>query len=118
MEKAFTRAEEMAGTIREYINTRIESVKLSTAEKASKIAANLLAGIFAVIVFIFFMIFTGIALALILGNWIGQTWAGFGLIALLYLVIGMVAWIARGKLIRLPLMNALIQQLFNDDEED
>ena len=118
MEKAFAKVEEMADNIKEYINTRMESVKLSAAEKSSKILANAIAGVIVAIVFFFFIIFAGIALSFGLGEWIGKTWAGFLIVAILYLLIGIIAWVARGRLIRLPIMNALIQQFTNDTDDE
>jgi Putative Actinobacterial Holin-X, holin superfamily III len=118
MENAFARAEEITDNIKEYINTRIESVKLGVAEKSSAVIANLVAGAVVAVVFFFFIIFTGIALSFALGDWIGKTWAGFLIVATLYLLIGIIVWMVRGKLIRLPIMNAMIQQLFKEDEED
>jgi len=120
MEKAFAKMEELAGTIKEYVNARIASVKLNTAEKISGVMANVLAALVVAVVFLFFIIFASIALALVLAGWMGSTWAGFLIVALLYLLIGVVVWMARGKLIRMPIMNAIIQQLFKNDgyEED
>jgi Fe2+ transport system protein B len=118
MEKTFARVEELADTIKEYVNTRIESVKLSAAEKTSAVMANVLAGIIVAVVFLFFIIFASIALSVGLGEWIGNTWAGFLIVAGLYLLMGIVVWVARGKLIRLPLMNALIRQLSGNDEDN
>jgi Fe2+ transport system protein B len=118
MEKTFDRVEELADTIKEYVNSRIESVKLSVAEKSSAVIANVVAGIIVALVFFFFIIFASIALSFGLGEWIGKTWAGFLIVAGLYLLLGIVVWAARGKIIRLPLMNAIIQQLFNKEEED
>jgi fatty acid desaturase len=118
MEKAFARVEELADTIKEYVNTRIESVKLSAAEKSSAVIANVLAGIIVAVVFLFFIVFASLALSFGLGEWIGKTWAGFLIVAGLYLLFGIIVWAARGKIIRLPLMNAMIQQLFKKDEED
>jgi uncharacterized membrane protein YqjE len=118
MEKIFTEAEELAGTLKEYVDTRMESAKLVIVEKSSALLANMLAGLFLLIVFFFCMLFGGIALSVALGQWMGAPWAGFLVVAALYLVIGILVWAARGKLIRLPFMNAIIQQLFADDEED
>ena len=118
MEKTFARAEELAETVKEYLNTRIESVKLSAAEKSSAVIANILAGIVVALVFFFFIIFASLSLSFGLGEWIGKTWAGFLIVAGLYLVAGIFVWVARGKLIRLPLMNSLVHQLFSHDEEE
>lgn len=118
MEKLFTKIEELAGSVKEYVNTRIESVKLNAAEKSSAIIANAIARVVGVVVFFFFMAFASIALSIGLGEWIGKAWAGFLIVACLYLLIGVVVWAGKERLIRLPVMNALIRQLFNDDEED
>ncbi|HRO86031.1 MAG TPA: phage holin family protein [Niabella sp.] len=118
MEKVFAKAEELTGTVKEYINTRIDAVKLNAAEKSSSVAANFIAGSIVAFMFFFFFIFGGIALSFGLGNWIGSTWAGFLVTAILFLLIGILAWMAKGKLIRLPIMNALIQQLYDEDDEE
>lgn len=119
MEKTFARVEELADTLKEYVNIRIESVKLNAAEKSSIVIANLIAGIIVAMVLLLFIIFASVALSYGLGEWIGKTWAGFLIVAGLYLIVGMGVWFARVKIIRLPIMNALIEQLFSkDDEED
>jgi hypothetical protein len=115
MESAFAKVEELAGTIKDYADTRMESVKLHIAEKSS--AANVIAGVIVVVVFLFFIVFANIALAFGLGEWIGKTWAGFLLVAFLYLLIGIIVWFARVKIIRLPIINALIKQLFTNNDE-
>ena len=117
MEKTFARVEELADTIKEYVNTRIESAKLTVAEKSSAVISNVLAGIVVALVFLFFILFASIALSVGLGEWIGKTWAGFLIVGGLYLLIGMIVWFARGKMIRLPIMNAIIRQLFRNDEQ-
>jgi len=116
MEKAFTKVEELAGTIKEYITTRIESAKLHTAEKSAVIIANIIAGAIVSLVFLLFIILASIAL---LGSWIGKLWTGFLIMAVFYLLAAIIVWKTRVTLIRLPVLNALIKQLFMaDDEED
>jgi len=119
MEKAFEKIEELAGNINNYVNNRIDAMKLTAAEKTSAVIANLVAGLIVATVFMFFIIFAGIALSLFLGDWIGRTWAGFLIVSGLYLLIGVVVWSGKEKIIRLPIMNALIKQLFGkEDEQD
>ena len=120
METAFAKAEELAGTIKEYINTKIDSAKLNAAEKSSTIIANTLAGIIASVVFVLFIVFAGITIALVLGAWLGKIWAGFLIVTVVYLLLSYIVWFAREKIIRLPVMNNIIRQLFNTtvDEDD
>ncbi len=119
MEKTFEKVEELAGDLKEYVNTRIESVKFTAAEKISRMVAKVVAVAVVVVVFLFFIGFASIGLAIVLGEWIGNPWAGFLVVGGLYLLIGIIVFFARGSLIGLPVMNAVIQQIFkNDDEED
>ena len=118
MDKAFAKAEDLASSIKEYVDTRIDAVKLNVAEKSSGVIANVIAGIVVAVVFLFFIGLASTSLAYGLGEWTGKTWVGFLIVAGLYLLIGIIVWAGRGKLIRLPVMNAMIQQLFKNDEED
>ncbi len=118
MEKTFAKVEELADTVKDYVNNRIESAKLTAAEKSSAVIAALIAGLIVAVVLMFFVVFAGIALSLVLSEWIGETWAGFLIVAGLYLLLGIIIWTARDKMIRLPIMNALIKQLFGEDDEE
>lgn len=120
MKNTFSRVEELAGNLKEYVNTKIDTVKLGAAEKSSVVIANTAAGIIAGLVFLFFLGFASVALALFLGEWTGKEWAGFLIVAGIYLVAAIIVWTARKKLIQLPVMNEIIHQLFRNgtDEED
>ena len=118
MEKVFSKVEELAGSVKDYVNTRMEAIKLDAAEKGSSIIANSVAGVVVAILFLFFLGLASIGLSIVLGEWIGRMWAGFVIVACVYFLIGIVVWAVRGRLIRLPVMNALIQQLFKHDEEN
>jgi len=119
MEKVFHKAEELAGNIKDYVNIRLDAAKLQAAEKASAIIANLAGRLIAAFIFLLFIIFAGIALALGLGEWFGRIWAGFIVVSFLYLALGIIIWNMRRRIIQLPVMNALITQLFAaEDEED
>ncbi len=118
MENLFSKAEDLAGNLKDYVNTRIDSLKLNAAEKSSKLIANGVAGMVVAILVLFFLGLGSIALSLAVGIWIGKTWAGFLVVGGFYLLVSIIIWTARAKLIRMPVMNAMIQQLFKEDEED
>ncbi len=118
MEKAFAKAEELVDNIKEYVNNRMESAKLSTAEKTSSIIAMLVAGMTMAFVLLFFLVFAGIAASLGLGEWLGVPWLGFLIMALFYLLLGIVVWLARSPLIQMPIIRLLLKQLFNKEDHD
>lgn len=101
--------------MKEYVNTRIENVKFNAAEKSSGVAANTIAGIVVGIVFLFFLTFLSIAGALALSDWIGASWSGFLIVAGIYLALGLGVWFGRQKLLRIPIMNSMIRQLFKNN---
>jgi len=118
MDNLFSKAEALAGNLKEYVDTRIDALKLNVAEKGSKIVANGVAGVFVGAFVLLFIGLGSIALSLALGEWMGRTWAGFLVVACFCLLISIILWTAREKLVRRRVVNAITQQLFRQDEED
>lgn len=118
MESTFAQVEELADHVKDYVRTKITSVKLNAAAKTSKLISNLVAGFVVAGVFLIFIIFGSIAAALALSAWIGKMYAGFLIVAGIYLLAGIIAWSSRDRLLRIPIMNSMISQLFKDDENE
>lgn len=118
MADEFTKLESLLEQVKAYANTRIARMKLSLAEKISATLAFLIAALLATLVLAFFLVFAGVAAALALGAWLGYPWLGFLLMAIVYLLLAGLIWFGRRRLILLPLMNALVQQLFDETEEE
>lgn len=117
MEKTFAKVEEMAGHVKEYVNNHISSAKISVAEKTSGILANIIAVAIVLTVFLFFIIFSSVALAFAFVKLTGEYYWGFLIVAGIYLLIGILVWALKEKLLRMPIMNSILQQLFKDEEE-
>ncbi|AXY74049.1 hypothetical protein D3H65_08665 [Paraflavitalea soli] len=121
MEGPMTGIHELAAAAKEYVNTRVDSMKLKAAEKTSLIISDLVAGAIVAVVFLFVLVFGSIAGALALSAWIGKPWSGFLVVAVIYLLAGIITWGAKERMIRIPVMNKIIHQLFKNevaDEED
>lgn len=118
MEKVFAKADELVGTMKEYVNNRIDFLKLEAAEKSSGLIASLLARAIVAVVFLCFFIFAGVGMSLLAGEYTGKTWAGYLIVAFVYLLLGIVAWAGRSWMLHMPIMNALIKEIFKGDEED
>jgi hypothetical protein len=118
MEQLFSKLEEFTGHVKDYVETRIAAVKLETAARASKIVSNL-AAVFIILGILFlFFVFASVAAALALSAWIGKAYAGFLIIAAFYLLLVMIIWTGRERILRIPIMNSMIKQLFKKDEFD
>ena len=117
MSEVFTKIEELATNVKSYVALKIKSAKLSAAEKTAVIISNLAAVFIVVVILVFFIFFAGIALSIVLGEWIGKPWAGFLVVSLLLLLSGFLIWKKRRTLFGVPVMNSLIKQLFENDDE-
>jgi hypothetical protein len=114
----FSKAEDLFSHIKEYVNNRVDSAKLNVADKTSRIVANGIAILVIVVLSLFFMVFASIAFAHVLGIWTGKLYWGFLIIAGIYLLLAFFIWLGKNKLIRLPIMNAILRQLFNDNDNE
>lgn len=112
----FRKIGDITDTLKEYIDVRLDSIKLSVAETVSTVIANIMAGLFVVFFLLFFLVFAGIALALIIGEITGHNWMGFLILSGIYFLLAVALWKLRRKFIQLPVMNALIEQFFSDEK--
>jgi len=118
MDNILTQLQHLAEEVKQYVNVRIDLVKVTFAEKASAIIANSVATIISVVIFLFFLFFASAGLALFLSSIIGKSYAGFLIVAGIYLAVGLVIWYSRAKLIQIPIMNSIIRQLFDDNRKN
>lgn len=117
MQSAFVKAEEFLDHVKEYVNNRVAAVKLQTAEKSSKIFSNLIAIAVVAAIMLVFAIFVSMAGAYALSGWIGSTWSGFLVVGGIWLVIALVIWASREQLLRMPIMNKMLHEMFRDEED-
>jgi hypothetical protein len=118
MSEEFKKVESLVERLREYVNTRIAQVKLSVAEKISKVAALVIALLMAALVFFLFLVLASIAGAIAIGQQLDNMWLGFLIMAGIILFICILIWILKDKLIRVPIMNMLVKALFDKEDEE
>lgn len=121
MEEPIAGIRGLAATVKEYLGTRVDAIKLTAAEKTSLVISDLVAGAIVAIVFLCALLFASIAGALALSAWTGKPYSGFLIVSGIYLLAGLITWRSKERLIRIPVMNSIIRQLFKPgptDEED
>lgn len=118
MEEILSKAEEMVDHIKEYVDNRTSSMKIKLAEKTSAVTAHIIAFAIVAVIFIFFLVFAGMALAHALADVTGKEWLGYLIVAGIYFITGIIIWFGKEKIIRLPVLNGILKQLFKEDEED
>ncbi|MDK2772735.1 MAG: hypothetical protein KYX68_10990 [Flavobacterium sp.] len=97
--------------VENYTKTSIELYKLKFIGKSSSLAASVLVYAFLIITLLFFVSFFNIALALVLGKWIGSYFLGFLVVAIFYLAISCLVLIFRDKISKNILETILLKIL-------
>lgn len=103
--------------IKEYVNIRKDLAYLTIAEKASGAAAGIAVGSILGILGFFVILFANLALGFYLSEIIGNTYAGFLILTGLYLIISLIVFFTKDKLIKKPIENGVIKSLFKDRNE-
>lgn len=109
---------ELKNDISTYVELKLELLKLGTYERTGKVIAVLSYGLILMFLAFFTVLFIFLALGFFLGEQLGSSSAGFGIVAALYLLILGVILLNKNK-IRIKILNVIIAALMaNDDKED
>jgi len=96
----------------DYLDTRIELLKLGVAEKGAKSGANVLAMVIVATVAMFSLGCFTVALSIWLGGLLESMPLGFVVVGLAYLLFAAILFLFRETILTTPLLRALIKQLF------
>jgi hypothetical protein len=102
--------------IKEYVSTQFEVLRLSTIERLTVVLANLLTSAFVVGSIVLTFLFGSVALALYMGEELGSYAKGFGLITLLYLMLGLIMYFIKDKYVEKGLINFMIKRIFRNNK--
>lgn len=108
-----TPVEALIDRAKSYAETRIDLLKLKTIDKSSSFLSLLIAMLVVVLMGFIALMLLSVGLALLLGHWLGGSFYGFFIVALLYLVTGLVLYSSREKLLKSPFANAMIKNLMD-----
>lgn len=113
MENKTTSIEELFYKLKEYGDTRLDLFKLKSINKASGFFSSVIMGLILVVILLFVLAFISVGAALLIGSLLGKAFYGFFIIALLYLITGLILFSARQKILKAPISNKLIKQLMD-----
>jgi len=105
---------------KDYLEARVEYLRLSMVEKMSKAFADIVTMAAVTICFVLAFLFGSVTLALFLSDVFGSFTAGFGCVALIYLLIALVVFFTKDKYIEKAIINVAIRKYFTKlaDKED
>ncbi len=113
MENQNSSIEALWDKVRSYVETRIELVKLKAIDKSSSVISGLASMIIVVMSCFIFLGLFNIGLALLLGELLGKAYYGFFVLAGLYLIIGLVLYKSRDKILKTPIINSIVKSMLD-----
>ncbi|WP_291119932.1 hypothetical protein [Flavobacterium sp. UBA6135] len=111
MENIATNIEKLYDKAEQYSRTSVELIKLNAIDKSSDVISSL--AVIASLAFIvaIFTLFVNIGIALLIGNMLEDIALGFFIISGFYVVLGIVVFIFRKSLIKIPIDNLVVGKL-------
>ncbi len=97
----------------DYLETRIDLLKLKAVDKSSDIISSLVSGVVILVIIIFAVFILNIGLSIWLGNVMGEIWYGFFAVGGFYAVSATLLFIFKSKWLKAPLMDIFIKKMLN-----
>lgn len=110
--------EDIFEKVENYTKTTFELHKLKFIGKSSSVVSVLLLYATLFIIALFFVSFINIALALLIGKWIGSYYLGFLIVSLFYLFIACLVYIFKDEISKKFQDNILLNILISNDEDE
>jgi len=98
----------------DYLQTRAELVKLKAIKKSSALASGLISKLILAMFLVFFLMIFNIGVALWLGELLHKTYYGFFALAGFYLIVGLIVYASRQKLLKEPITDSIIRKFHNN----
>ncbi|MBS1528401.1 MAG: phage holin family protein [Bacteroidetes bacterium] len=97
--------------LKEYVETRVKLAKYEAIDQGTKIAASVVVDLIVSVCFLLAFLFISLTIAFALSTLLGSYWAGFGAVAVIYLVIAFIMMKRKGKM-EPKLQNLFIKNFF------
>lgn len=113
MENKPSNVEELFYKLKDYGDTRLDLFKLKSINKASGILSSLITSVILLVLLALVVLCITIGAALLIGVLLGKTYYGFFIIAGVYIIVGLVLFSSRDKMLKTPVSNRLIKELID-----
>lgn len=100
----------------DYIETRVELLKLQAVDKSTDVASSVTSKIIIAILILFFLVMANIGVALLIGDALGKVYWGFFIVAGFYLLVGLIFYAFRNQLLKTPMSNYIVKNILKEEE--
>lgn len=111
----FKKMEDVGENIKQYVNTNLEIVKLELTNKTSVFGAELVSSIIIGSISFMFLFILSIGVGFYFSELLNNHFYGFIIVAAFYLVLLLIVFLFRKKLIQNPLRDKIIRKFLNND---
>ncbi|MCY7349788.1 MAG: phage holin family protein [Cytophagaceae bacterium] len=108
-----SRAEDFYEHVTNYLEARYNLAVLETSDKLTNVLSSVAAGLIVGVVGLIGLLFASVGIALWIGQSTDNNAAGFFWVAFFYAVVGAVVYAVRNKVIKIPVMNALVKKFYH-----
>ena len=110
-----THVENLFSHTKEYINTRVDILKLTAVDKGSNAVSTAAVYIGLAVISFFFLVFLSIGGALAISAALESSYAGFLIVAGIYLLLGVLLYAMQDKWVKTPIVNSIIKSFFKEE---
>lgn len=118
MEEKATLVESLFEKAEAYIKTNIELIRLKAIDKISDLLSSIASTLILFAIVFILVILINIGLALWIGELLGESYYGFFVVAIFYLIIMLILLFTHGQIIKKPIINSIILQMMKEKEHD
>lgn len=109
------KTEELTTSLKRYANTSYELIKLEATERISVTGAGLISGLLVSLAGLLFVLFLSLGLSFYLSLLLGSSYAGFMIVGGFYMLLAVILFTGRKKLVEKPLRDKIIHKIFSDN---
>lgn len=110
-----TEFEDFAKNTENYINTRLELLKLKAIAKIADVVSSIFSRLAVLIVFIFSLVILNIGLSFYVGELLHNTSYGFFAVSGFYVFLTIILYLLRNRFIKTKVSNSVINILLKED---
>ena len=103
--------------LNDYLETRWKLFVLNSSDKASDIISSIASVFLIALSMMFVLLFLSISSALWIGHSLENTSIGFLYVGLFYLVVTILLFVFRHTLIKIPVINKLLNAIYSDEKD-
>jgi hypothetical protein len=111
----YDKIERLTDSLKKYVSINYELISLQATERSATVISRLVRNMIIGQIAILFLLFFSICVSFFISEYIGNNYAGFGIVSAFYLVTGIVLILTRKNAIEIPIRNSIIKKTLNNN---